>query len=98
MTFSSDYRPEVLTEALVSVGDHVMSHDPDPRSCDTDPKSHDPDPRSHDPDPRSCDTGPKSCDLDARSCDTAKMSCDFFPSNRGSVPCFVTTQHRNRRR
>ena len=34
MTFSSDYRPEVLTEALVSLGDHVMSHDQDPKSCD----------------------------------------------------------------
>ena len=49
MTFSSDYRPEVLTEALVSLGDHVMSHDPDLRSCD--------------PDPKSCDPDPKSCDL-----------------------------------
>ena len=63
MTFSSDYRPEVLTEALVSLGDHVMSHDPDPKSCELDPRSHGLDSMS---DPSSCETGPKSCDLDAR--------------------------------
>lgn len=49
MTFSSDYRPEVLTEALVSLGDHVMSHDQDLRSCDLDTKS--------------CDPAKMSCDL-----------------------------------